>query len=205
MSLLSFISKFYEPTLPPPFLILCSLTFLPTPVLIFLSGSLPPPKVFLSFSALMYWRLLSVLPYLKLFSPMTLHSFDLLSTTLSLSLPLLPCPSLQIHLNSLLSSIQSIRNLTHCHRFNQHLSAYNYYIYICSFSLSLKFLTCISNFLLHISTLIFYRLSNLTFSRVNSLYSLSPPKQCLLFSALWLFMTIAFLLVTEIRKHILWM
>lgn len=52
------------------------------------------------------------------------------------------------------SSILSIGNLIHCYSFSHHLSACNYYIYIHSCSLSLKFLTCMSNFLLNISTLI---------------------------------------------------
>lgn len=57
------------------------------------------PKIFLSFTALKYLRLLSVLSFLKLFSAVTLQCFWFFT---SLSTPflslLLPCPSLQIYL-----------------------------------------------------------------------------------------------------------
>lgn len=114
----------------------------------------------LSFTALKYLRLFSVLSVLKLFISTALQCFESSTslTTPSLSLPLLPCPSLQIDLNSFLSSILSIGNLIHSHSFSRHLC--NSYIYSCS--LSLKFLTGISNFLFNIPSLIFHRLSNLT-------------------------------------------
>lgn len=135
MPLLPFISKFYEPTASTSFFNSLQSDFSSyacTNLSLRITSTSKSIFIFLCSEVL---KTLSVLPYLKLFSPMTLHSFDLLSTTLSLSLPLLPCPSLQIHLNSL-SSIQSIRNLTHCHRFDQHLSTYNF-IFISAASVSL--------------------------------------------------------------------
>lgn len=85
---------------------------------------------------------------------LSIYSFSVFTSSVSQS------PNIS-GMSFLLYSSLSTGNLICSHSFSHHLSAYNYYIYFCSSSFSLKFLTCVSNFLLNISTVIFQRLSNL--------------------------------------------
>lgn len=140
MSLLSLISTFYEPTASTSFFSLQSGSSSYICTHLCLSGQL-----IIHGSLMISSKNIFIFHCSKAFKPVVsaflleaLQSYDELMfwssislTTLSLSVPLLPCPSLQIHLNSLLSSIWSTGNLPHSHGFSYHHSAYKlWYIHL---------------------------------------------------------------------------